>query len=202
MSTVVLVETGRAEGEVEALTARLRPYFRRGSGHRRADEYVRGLLGLAERKNGWQLAEQAGHRHRRTFQRVLDRSAWDGDAVRDDLHARVIEESTSRPRWAGRPGAATPSSSTRVPDWSRRRRAARRWYRAVDLLPVIQDRAPHQLTQRRLVDGPGGQGIVEAPQVRPCIAARPRCASDGTGPATVAASSSSNKASRRMPKRR
>src|SRR5215213_5974969 len=92
MSATVPVEVGRAEAEVEALTAQLRPHFRRGAGHRHAGEYVRGLLGSVERKNGWQLAEHAGHGHPRTIQRVLDRSAWDADAVRDDLLDEVIAE--------------------------------------------------------------------------------------------------------------
>src|SRR5215213_5557703 len=92
MSATVPVEVGRAEAEVEALTAQLRPHFRRGAGHRHVAEYVRGLLGPVERKNGWQLAEHVGHRHPRTIQRVLDRSAWDADAVRDDLLDQVIAE--------------------------------------------------------------------------------------------------------------
>src|SRR5919107_1438999 len=92
MSERVPVEVGLAEREIGALTARLRPHFRRGAAHRHAGEYVRGLLGPVERKNGWQLAEHAGHRHPRTIQRVLDRSAWDADAVRDDLRERVIAE--------------------------------------------------------------------------------------------------------------
>ncbi len=92
MSARVPAEVGQAGREIEALTARLRARFRRGAGHRHAGEYVRGLLGSVERKNGWQLAEHAGHRHPRTIQRVLDRSAWDADAVRDDLRERVIEE--------------------------------------------------------------------------------------------------------------
>ena len=92
MSTRVPAEVGRAEREVDELTARLRPHFRRGAGHRHAGEYVRGLLGPVERKNGWQLAEHVGHRHPRTIQRVLDRSAWDADAVCDDLREQVIEE--------------------------------------------------------------------------------------------------------------
>ncbi len=90
MSMRVPAEVGLAEREIEALTARLRPHFRRGAAHRHAGEYVRGLLGPVERKNGWQLAEHVGHRHPRTIQRVLDRSAWDADAVRDDLRAQVI----------------------------------------------------------------------------------------------------------------
>jgi len=92
MSEAVPAEVARAGLEIEALTARLRPHLRRGAGHRHAGEYVRGLLGPVERKNGWQLAEHVGHRHPRTIQRVLDRSAWDADAVRDDLCEQVIAE--------------------------------------------------------------------------------------------------------------
>ena len=92
MTATVPCEVAQAEAEIEALTARLRPRFRRGAAHRHAGEYVRGLLGPVERKNGWQLAEHAGHRHPRTIQRVLDRSAWDADAVRDDLREQVIAE--------------------------------------------------------------------------------------------------------------
>jgi SRSO17 transposase len=92
MSARVPSEVAQAEREIEALTSRLRPHFRRGAAHRHAGEYVRGLLGPVERKNGWQLAEHVGHRHPRTIQRVLDRSAWDADAVRDDLREEVIAE--------------------------------------------------------------------------------------------------------------
>src|SRR5205823_8720009 len=53
--------------------------------------YLRGLLGDAERKNGWQLAEQAGYGQPRAIQRALDRSVWDADAVRDDLREFVVD---------------------------------------------------------------------------------------------------------------
>jgi SRSO17 transposase len=92
MSTPAPAEVARAERGIETLTARLRPHFRRGAAHQHAGDYVRGLLGPVERKNGWQLAEHLGHRHPRTTQRVLDRSAWDADAVRDDLREQVIAE--------------------------------------------------------------------------------------------------------------
>ena len=92
MTATMPAEVEQAEREIEALTGRLRPHFRRGAAHRHAGEYVRGLLGPVERKNGWQLAEHVGHRHPRTIQRVLDRSAWDADAVRDDLLGQVIAE--------------------------------------------------------------------------------------------------------------
>ncbi len=54
-------------------------------------DYVRGLLGRASRKNGWQLAEWAGHRTPDGFQRLLNSSVWDADALRDDVRAYVGE---------------------------------------------------------------------------------------------------------------
>ncbi len=80
--------TGEALAEVGV---RLRPHFRRGTAHRHACAYLQGLLGTAERKNGWQLAEAGGYREPRSIQRVLDRSAWDAEAARDELRAYVID---------------------------------------------------------------------------------------------------------------
>src|SRR5262249_49756731 len=57
----------------------------------RALVYLRGLLSAAERKNGWQLAEEAGERTPDGMQRLLNASRWDADAVRDDLVAYVRE---------------------------------------------------------------------------------------------------------------
>ena len=53
--------------------------------------YIRGLLGDAERKNGWQLAEQLGEATPDGVQHLLARAGWDADAVRDDLTAYVAE---------------------------------------------------------------------------------------------------------------
>jgi len=85
-------EVTAAANEIAMLASGLREHFRRGAAHRHAVAYVEGLLGEVERKNGWQLAEYGGYRHPRTIQRVLDRSVWDADAVRDDLRDQVIEE--------------------------------------------------------------------------------------------------------------
>jgi SRSO17 transposase len=85
------LQAGAAEAELEAVAARLGRRFRRRAARRHAGAYLRGLLGEVERKNGWQLAEHAGYAHPRTIQRVLDRSAWDADEVRDDLRAFVLE---------------------------------------------------------------------------------------------------------------
>jgi len=64
------------------------------SGPRHADErrrISRGLLSHAERKNGWQLAEEVGERTPDGMQRLLNASQWDADAVRDDVVAYVRE---------------------------------------------------------------------------------------------------------------
>jgi SRSO17 transposase len=76
--------------EVEDAAVRLRPHFRRPEAWDHARDYLRGLLAAVERKNGWQLAEQAGYGHPRGIQRVLDRYAWDAEAVRDDLRRYVV----------------------------------------------------------------------------------------------------------------
>jgi SRSO17 transposase len=78
--------------EVEGAAARLRRHFRRTQAAEHAVDYLRGLVAEVERKNGWQLAEESGYAHPRGIQRVLDRYAWDADAVRDDLRAYVIAE--------------------------------------------------------------------------------------------------------------
>jgi len=81
-----------AAAVVDEAEALLRPHFSRPEPHQHAADYLRGLLAEVERKNGWQLAEQAGYDHPRGIQRVLDRYVWDPDAVRDDLRQYVIAE--------------------------------------------------------------------------------------------------------------
>jgi SRSO17 transposase len=54
-------------------------------------DYVRGLLGPVGRKNGWQLAEYAGHGTPDGLQRLLASCRWDPDEVRDDIQAYVAE---------------------------------------------------------------------------------------------------------------
>jgi len=91
---MVEAEVAAVEAVAEAVAVvgtRLRPHFRREAAHRHACAYLRGLLGGAERKNGWQLAEATGYRQPRSMQRVLDRSVWDADAARDALRAYVAE---------------------------------------------------------------------------------------------------------------
>src|SRR5258705_9517871 len=78
--------------ELQALHARIAPRFERAEPRRRALAYLHGLLSHAERKNGWQLAEEAGEGTPDGMQRLLNASRWDVDAVRDDLVAYVREQ--------------------------------------------------------------------------------------------------------------
>jgi SRSO17 transposase len=74
------------------MVRRLRRHFHRPEAAAHAADYLRGLIAEVERKNGWQLAEAAGYAHPRGIQRVLDRYAWDAEAVRDDLRAYIVAE--------------------------------------------------------------------------------------------------------------
>ena len=65
--------------------------FRRPEPRRRALDYLRGLLGPVERKNGWQLAERAGDATPYGVQRLLSSYQWDAGLVRDDLKYYVME---------------------------------------------------------------------------------------------------------------
>lgn len=59
--------------------------FARSEPRRRVVDYLRGLLSHVERKNGWQLAEDAGDPTPYGVQHLLGRADWDPDAVRNDL---------------------------------------------------------------------------------------------------------------------
>ena len=65
--------------------------FRRPEPRKRALEYLKGLLSPVERKNGWQLAEQAGDATPDGVQRLLYNYRWGADLVRDDLREYVAE---------------------------------------------------------------------------------------------------------------
>jgi SRSO17 transposase len=87
----VFQEAERWSDGLEALHARLRRRFVRAEPRRRVLAYLRGLLSPIERKNGWQLAEQAGEATPDGMQHLLARADWDANTVRDDLRAYVIE---------------------------------------------------------------------------------------------------------------
>lgn len=81
-----------------ALHGRIARRFARAEPRHRAFQYLKGLLSPVARKNGWQLAEQAGEGTPDGMQRLLASADWDAEAVRDDLRTYVVEH-------LGEPGA-------------------------------------------------------------------------------------------------
>src|SRR5262245_62063997 len=88
---VMQAEVASWTAEWDEIQERIGPRFARSEQRRRVRRYVDGLLSPVERKNGWQLAEQAGERRPYGMQRLLAGAKWDADAVRDDLRAYVLE---------------------------------------------------------------------------------------------------------------
>jgi len=76
---------------LDGVVERIAPRFGRVEPRRRARAYLRGLLAPVERKNGWQLAEAVGDATPDGVQDFLSRVQWDAEAVRDDLHAYVVQ---------------------------------------------------------------------------------------------------------------
>jgi SRSO17 transposase len=83
--------------ELQALHASIAPRFARAEPRNRALAYLRGLLSPVERKNGWQLAEQAGDATPDGMQRLLSTAHWDANLVRDDLRQYVLESFNGQP---------------------------------------------------------------------------------------------------------
>ena len=79
-------------GELEELLVRIGHRFSRVDLRRRMRAYVRGLLGPVGRKNGWQLAEYAGHSTPAGLQHLLGRACWEPDEIRNDLQEYVAEK--------------------------------------------------------------------------------------------------------------
>src|SRR5438270_13472386 len=77
---------------LDELLAWIAPRFRRVEPRRRVRAYLQGLLAPIQRKNGWQLAENAGDRTPDGVQDFLARMRGDADQVRDDLQTYVIAQ--------------------------------------------------------------------------------------------------------------
>ena len=74
-------EVGRWAQGIEQVHERIAGRFWRPEPRRRALDYLKGLLSRVERKNGWQLAEQAGDATPDGVQRLLYNHRWDVDLV-------------------------------------------------------------------------------------------------------------------------
>ncbi|BBI17256.1 IS701 family transposase [Neochlamydia sp. S13] len=76
----------------EELALFLRPFFSREEARQVALQYTWGLMSKAERKNTWQLAEEAGLQTPYAFQHLLRRGLWQADAIRDRLQMKVLKD--------------------------------------------------------------------------------------------------------------
>ncbi len=76
----------------EEVCERIGPVFARSETRERAQAYLRGLLSPIERKNGWQIAEEAGETTPYAMQYLLDRARWESDGMRDILRGYVCEK--------------------------------------------------------------------------------------------------------------
>ena len=86
-----MLEAARWAKGIEEVHRRIESRFYRSEPRRRALAYLKGLLSPVERKNGWQLAEQAGDATPDGVQRLLYNYVWDADLVREDLRDYVVE---------------------------------------------------------------------------------------------------------------
>jgi SRSO17 transposase len=77
--------------ELAALKERVAGLFRRPEPRRQVGLLLEGLIGGAERKNGWQLAEYAGDPAPWRMQALLGRTVWDQEKARDICRDYVIE---------------------------------------------------------------------------------------------------------------
>ncbi len=88
---VEVLEVAQWAKGIEDLHRRIGARFYRSEPRWRALAYLKGLLSPVERKNGWQLAEQAGDATPDGVQRLLYNYVWDAGLVRDDLRDYVVE---------------------------------------------------------------------------------------------------------------
>ncbi|MEV5044742.1 IS701 family transposase, partial [Streptomyces griseoincarnatus] len=78
-------------GELEAVHGRFVHRFSRSEPRESALAYMRGLIAPLQRKNGWTLAEEAGHAGPDRIHRMLNRIEWDADEVLDDVRRYVVD---------------------------------------------------------------------------------------------------------------
>ena len=80
------------EQEFNELMNRLGKVFANELGFRNARNYIKGLLGSAKRKNGWQLSEKLGEKTPYKMQQFIYRGEYKADDIRDELRSYVGEK--------------------------------------------------------------------------------------------------------------
>jgi SRSO17 transposase len=81
----------RWQSSLTQLHARLACYFARPEPYQRLLRFVQAILSHVERKNGWQVAEQAREATPYGMQRLLSQAIWDEDGVRDEVRSFALE---------------------------------------------------------------------------------------------------------------
>src|SRR5215813_2765934 len=87
---VAVKQAQRWADELNEVAELISERFARAEARERALTYLRGLVSPVERKNGWQLAEEAGDKTPFAMQHLLGRAVWSADEVRDDLPDYVV----------------------------------------------------------------------------------------------------------------
>ncbi|WP_455356918.1 IS701 family transposase [Streptomyces sp. SYSU K217416] len=88
---VVPADAGRWSAGLVELHDRFVHRFTRTEPRESALAYLRGLIAPLERKNGWTLAEEAGHAAPDRIHRLLNRCDWEADEVLRDVREYVVE---------------------------------------------------------------------------------------------------------------
>ena len=86
-----VAEVARWAAGIEGVHGCIAGRFHRWEPRGRALDYLKGLLSPVERKNGWQLAEQAGDATPDGVQRLLSTYRWEAGLVGEDLRSYVAE---------------------------------------------------------------------------------------------------------------
>ena len=77
--------------EIIKIMNRIGPLFYSVRGYENAKEYIEGLLGPAERKNGWQMSEAMGKTTPYQMQQFISRGSYSADRMRDEMRGYVWE---------------------------------------------------------------------------------------------------------------
>ena len=85
------IKQREVESEFNALAQRLSGIFVSEAGYQNMQKYLKGLLGTAERKNGWQMAEYLGESTPYAVQQFIYRGRFSSDGLRDELKSYVNE---------------------------------------------------------------------------------------------------------------
>ena len=86
------IASREVEEEYNKLMNRIGKVFYGGQGFMNAQKYMRGLLSDAERKNGWQIAENQGESAPYNLQQFIYRGIYSAEELRDELRGYVSEE--------------------------------------------------------------------------------------------------------------